>query len=1040
MKLGILHISDIHATGENDPALSRTGAVVNAIKNLQYGGLDAVVIAISGDIAYGGREDEYFAAWIFFDSLKEMLRESLQVSDKNRELYVYFVAVPGNHDCLFGSDDSVRDTIIDKVLQNAGDLPDTSMVNICTSVQRNFFEFLDQFANDCILPRAEGSPKDLYYEYAFTIVGEQLSFLCFNTAWLSRRQEQPSKLCFPTDVIQQEQPKSVLSVAILHHPYNWLEPNNARRLRNEIEKRADVVLTGHEHDPVHRRSERGTGERNTYLEGAVFQCADPDNSGFNFLLVDTGHADGPKQKFFNFQWADGRYVPGSAMRSSESDESDSDWEDLQLTRQRIHSQFVPSVKTKEWLDDVGVVLQHPQKENVSLADVFVYPDLLELAPGTKTNPRRVRASDLTELLKSEPCVFIAGDDECGKTSLCKTLYVDFLNEGYVPILVRGQDVKRQKSAEKIYSNLERLFVEQYCSTHLEAYKQLERGKRLIIVDDFHLLERDHGLRREFVAALVAFSENIILVGDALSFSINEVINPTTICDGKTPFSLFSIQPLGHKLRNDLVEKWIALGGVSEIDSREYVMKLTKITQILDTLIGKNYVPAFPVYMLSVLQAAEAGTQIDIRASTHGYFYELLIRNSLAKGSVEWQFDLSLNFLTHLAYDFFTTGHKAVDSTDLSRIKKRYEELYAIELPDGLVEGLKSQRLLVSIDSETSFKYPFIFYYFVALHLRDHIEEDEVRTQISRLASKLHVTENANILLFLSHLSKSSYIVDTMLASAERCYAGTEPANMGEDVEDVNLMWTDTALLSIDNQDTRKSRQRILESLDERQAETDAEEEQDSIDSLDPMAEINTALKSLQILGQILKNFTGSMKAEEKYRIASACYDIGLKTLSVWLKYLKRDQEDLCAALAKEMRRSNPSLTPEVLEKRARSNVAGLATLMAFSVVRRTSVAVGSPRNHQTFERILKERKVHSVELISASLELDHSGSFPERRLAALAQDLKSNPLAYSVLRYLVYEHLCLFKVNYKKMQRICEDLNISYQQAIGTRSNRKLIE
>src|ERR1041384_3533166 len=66
-----------------------------------------------------------------------------------------------------------------------------------------------------------------------------------------------------------------------------------------------------------------------------------------------------------------------------------------------------------------------------------------------------------------------------------------------------------------------------------------------------------------------------------------------------------------------------------------------------------------------------------------------------------------------------------------------------------------------------FKYRYIYYYFVASYLRDHITEPDTRTTISQLAQRVYVEENANILLFLAHLSKDPFIIDEMNGSLER---------------------------------------------------------------------------------------------------------------------------------------------------------------------------------------------------------------------------------------------------------------------------------
>ncbi len=77
MRLLLIHLSDIHVKGPKEVIFNRRGAIVDAVKNLDYS-LDACVIVVTGDIAYAGKEDQLFHAWEFLDALKSDLIEKLR--------------------------------------------------------------------------------------------------------------------------------------------------------------------------------------------------------------------------------------------------------------------------------------------------------------------------------------------------------------------------------------------------------------------------------------------------------------------------------------------------------------------------------------------------------------------------------------------------------------------------------------------------------------------------------------------------------------------------------------------------------------------------------------------------------------------------------------------------------------------------------------------------------------------------------------------------------------------------------------------------
>src|ERR1019366_9435765 len=62
------------------------------------------------------------------------------------------------------------------------------------------------------------------------------------------------------------------------------------------------------------------------------------------------------------------------------------------------------------------------------------------------------------------------------------------------------------------------------------------------------------------------------------------------------------------------------------------------------------------------------------------------------------------------------------------------------------------------------------------------------------------------------------------------------------------------------------------------------------ESLDHLKKMNIAFKTLQVLGQALRNFPNVLKADLKTRVAQECYSLGLRVLSVVLVVSKENLE------------------------------------------------------------------------------------------------------------------------------------------------------
>ncbi len=365
------YLKGIDIRGDQDAVLGRAEHIVAAVRNLDYE-LDAAVIAVSGDLAYSGGELQYVAVWEFLRDIKTQLEDTLSPRVPGAKVPVSLVAIPGNHDCDFSSPDRVRDLVLPSLLRDGCGAMDPTVVETCTRVQKPFFDALDAYATSGLGVAATAYDRRLSYQYQVPVGNKTLRLLCLNTAWLSQKHERQGELYLPADVVPGDQAGADVVVAMLHHPYNWLESNAARALRKRIEAEADIILTGHEHDATMRTQQLSTGERNTYVEGGALQTSDdPHHSVFNAFVPDLTRR---KQKMLRLSWDGSRYCP-LGIRQGAEDESGPPWEDLQVARLRSRGQFHLAELTHEFLDDPGVNLLLPDRTAPRLREVFVFPDL-----------------------------------------------------------------------------------------------------------------------------------------------------------------------------------------------------------------------------------------------------------------------------------------------------------------------------------------------------------------------------------------------------------------------------------------------------------------------------------------------------------------------------------------------------------------------------------------------------------------------------------------------------------------------------------------
>jgi hypothetical protein len=1007
VKLLILQLGDIHFRGETDPVRTRIGRVVDAVRSADYE-VDGCIILFAGDVAHSGAEAEYIVAFDFAAELRRALADAWS----GRDVVVRVAVVPGNHDCDFSSERPARDQLLATL---TGARPATPAMQVCTEVQEGFFQWRDALNEGELLTQDR-----LYYEYLFRFGAETVLVRCLNTAWASRLKEQPATLYFPEDLLAPPTAEHTLVLTVMHHPYNWLLPENARALRKRVEEVCDIILTGHEHDFGRRHLRGGRGETNLYIEGSALQEAGaPNDSAFNCLVVDTSTK---RQKIQNFRWNGARYSETKPHGT---------WEPYQVNKLRAAERFEVTQSFATALDEPGLGISHPSRPSLRLDDFFVHPDLVEVVYREGLHPETIRGEQVVGYVAGTERLLITGPEKSGKTALAKQLFKLYHEKGYVPLLLRGEQL-RVFDDERTYGEFETVFPEQYSGDSVDAYKQLDRRRRVLIVDDFHRLRLKRSSLDAALAQMTNFAGQLVLLANDLAQHVNEIIGKVPGGVGTKMFPHFRLQQYGQSRRVELCEKWFSIDRHFAEDQEAFSRKLMDAKVVMDTIIGRNFVPAYPVFMLPMLQAQQADQAVDISASTYGYFYELLIKRALALGSTKASYDVKLAYLAFLAFSLFRDGADELTDRDFRRIHADYETVYGLELDFGkFTRDLIACGIFEERNSKYYFKYDYYYYYFVAAYIRDHILEQDVQQHIAGLAERLHEEDSANILLFLAHLSRHPFIIDQMLTRARALFDEAKPATLRP--EDSPLPDLDRALDAVVFEDKGEAgRTEVLARIDASQRSQQRGDRLAELEEEDPKAfivRINVGFRSLQILGQILKNFPGSIPAEQKKHIARECYGVGLRLLGFLFEAVKLTKDDFVRMYVSAVRADASDLEDAEIVKRARESMHSLTFSGAYGMVRRVARAVGSPHLAQTYEALLREEPTPARKLITASVHLDQFKKFPKEEVVELGEELMKadNAMGLRVLQTMVVNHFYVFSEKFDLKQHVCAKLGVKYK-------------
>ena len=570
---------------------------------------------------------------------------------------------------------------------------------------------------------------------------------------------------------------------------------------------------------------------------------------------------------------------------------------------------------------------------------------------------------------------------------------------------------------------------------LDAYRQLDVSSRAIIVDDFDKLDQTPLQKRNSLNRLASYASYVIIFANDVASDLNDLTNPGSFQNPLGEVQHYRIQPLGFVGRNKLVERWMLLGEGSDSNDLAFVQNLNRRNETINTIIGRNYVPSYPVYVLAVLQALDAATPIDMNASTHGYFYELFIRTSLARGRSNIDFDIVVSYLAYVARQLQLQGVKIVEESEFRRIHDDFQEQYDIRRPYDLIkQQLISQNILVSIGGGIAFRYSYLYNYFVASYLKDHISETNVQETISRMSREVHIETNANILLFLAHLSKDPTVIGELLQAAKARFPQQSPMTLDADVKFLEGLGLTLPNVVYEERDTRTNREAVLATFDQANPpdngaiDITSNELEAQVDVDNPVVQFYSAIRHLDILGQILKNFPGSLEGSAKLEIARECYQLGLRSLSAIFDIIDSEQTEILKQISDIIKENNPRFTSLEADNRARETLIGMTHVLTYGMILRISKAVGSRDLFKTFERLMKESDSAAYKLINSALEIDNRAEFPEIAIRRAVREFKDDVLPLSVLRHLVVSHFQLYPVEYTTKKSLCDIMGISYSK------------
>lgn len=682
------------------------------------------------------------------------------------------------------------------------------------------------------------------------------------------------------------------------------------------------------------------------------------------------------------------------------------------------------------LDDTGIKLTHTNKSELILSDIFVYQDLQDIKDNKKL---KINSEKLLDTAQYPKCI-IFGEEVSGKTALICTLQKELNEIDLIPIFIDAKDIKSSdlnKFEQQLYKNFTRQYFE------LEDSLKNHYEKIIILIDNFEALAIKKLKYKSLFLEMINQNFNNVLIFSDDSAEM-EIMTKEDLKGKLENFKFFKIKEYGYKLRDKMIEKWLSIGQEELMHDNDLIEKKDEVFKKLEIVIGNKFIPTYPLYIITLLQQIEAGTNGNLSGSAYAEFYQYLIVQAMGSTKIKTdELDFYHTYLSYVAYYFFTNERRELEKSEIEKVHEQYSNEYHKKSFSLVYDNLISAKLLKENNDFYSFGHNYIYYFYVAKYISDNMEKrgksEQIKEQIDKLIKRLYVSEFANIIIFLIHHSKTraENIIDKILNEAKEIFSETSPATLSKDeLSKINELVTEEIQLVIEDKNPHKHRENSLQRKDE---VNDIEEDNNTghstpsynedIKELDIFGKINLSIKLMEIIGQIAKNYYGSLTKQDKNILLVETCNLGLRNLNLFIKQFSEYRDLLEKEIQEKIEKKNTTSRDEI-EKISRKIIFNFTELICIHFIKKISSNIASKNLFEDIENLALDNE--AMKLIHIATKLDFSSGLNKEKITLLNQDfLKfNNFIPKEILRFFVVEHFYKFDVEFKKKQEICDKLKI----------------
>lgn len=854
MKSSFVVLGDLHIKDNQWIKRNIIEGVVNALYKSKD--IDEIGLIIAGDLSYSGQANEYKRVGILLSQITKCIRAKF---DRDKPIPIYMV--PGNHDINFEGGTRDRELVLDII----------NDPYIDEKVEQELLRFENFYSiakfNRCFTrdPLVDIRKFKVNFE---TIQMNLINSELFSTMRDKNGDDDKGIHYFPEEKLSMLNKKksSKYSITIMHRSPDWFEYNSMKKLKSKITKNSNILIYGHDHVSDLNKTTRKENDLYIINPGKF----DFEENEFNFTIL---NIDSQKEECVleDYTW--------------------SDEDEIFLTKNKLASEIYEI--NNEGLKPINdFTTKFYSLGNNRLKDIFVFPDLDKI---DSKEINSIKSTDeFFEVLKENNIIYIEGDTNSGKTSLCKELYIKSFSHKKVPLYINIEDV----GSKKYDRILKEAFLSQYGyeAADREKFDQLSKQEKIVIVDNLEKLQQDKV--NDFCVNLESeFGTVIYVYKPSEKASILE--------DTKKNLATFNcrykILPFYLRKRKELIGKLIDNSALKFENPEEKIDEINKF--IVDQIKVFSIDPSFITKYVDFYVKQNSG--VDIHDNIFNKVFESNIVVSLQKVIPNNSIDEYFSVLEVLAYKVHFSKLYPFDVVDINSIVNQYNQDYMLTMDcakfrtnvinANILEDLGNDKYRFSNNSYLA--------YFAARAINKKFNNEGNQEDLKWICDNLCFNINGEILLFISYITSNKKILHYIYNNATEIIDQWQELDLDNNKISFlsNRNSVDEKIENPTKEDKDKNEEvlekqerRIVKNLQVKTKSIYDDYDETKIGSKQYI--ISQALRYLELVSKILPNFNHDLKRDEKLSLVKSLYSfpnkISYEILSNVDKNLKETIEDL----------------------------------------------------------------------------------------------------------------------------------------------------